>query len=185
MQYLKDMGFVIRRINFGESDRYITLFTQKNGKVEVVARGVRKITSKRSSSVELLNLVSFSAVKTSKKYSEKSSAYILTEVEPRESFSHLKNDLSQVQYVFLICELLDALCPFGQPHEDIFKLVYETLKNSATRQEEQGFHWLQVQMLGNLGFLDTRKTYETGSMDKHIEKIIERKLKTKRYFKPS
>jgi len=90
MRYLKDQGFVIRRINFGDSHRFITLFTKNNGKVEVVAKGVRKITSKRASSVELLNLIEFQSVHTSKNF-------ILTEVKLLDSFENLKQDLKNME----------------------------------------------------------------------------------------
>ena len=74
MIYLKDVGFVVKRINLGEADRFVTIFTQNNGKIEVLAKGVRKITSKRSSHIELLNLVRFHSIKTSKNI-------ILTEIQ--------------------------------------------------------------------------------------------------------
>ncbi len=94
MQYLKDKGFVLRRVNFGDSDRYITLFSENHGKVELVAKGVRKITPRRAAACELLNLVEFQSVRTAKNF-------ILTEVRLIDSFEHLKRELSHIKKVFL------------------------------------------------------------------------------------
>ena len=50
-------GLILKRANFGEADRMLTILTKNLGKISVVARGVRKITSRRAGNVELLNLV--------------------------------------------------------------------------------------------------------------------------------
>ncbi len=42
-RYWKDQGIVLKSINFGELDRIITLFTRKKGKIQVVAKGARKV----------------------------------------------------------------------------------------------------------------------------------------------
>lgn len=175
MQFLKDFGFVIRRNNFGESDRYITIFTQNHGKVEMVAKGVRKITSRRSSSVELLNLIRFQAIKTSKNY-------ILTEVESVNSYEPLKNNLRDLQILFLLCELIDKLCPLGQKHEDVFLLVKKTLERVG--EEEGAVFDFQTKMLSILGFWDGRREFRgEDDLRQFIEGVIERKIKTKTFFK--
>jgi DNA repair protein RecO (recombination protein O) len=122
MQFLKDFGFVIKRTNIGEADKFLTIYTQNNGKVEVLAKGVRKIKSRRSGSIELLNLIKFQAVKTRKNF-------ILTEVEVVNSFEEVKQDYSSVQLVFLVCELLNALCPVGEVNVQVFNLLKFTLDN--------------------------------------------------------
>lgn len=176
MQFLKDLGFIVKRTNFGESDRYITIFTKSHGKAEVVAKGVRKLTSRRASSIELLNLVRFQAVRTSKNY-------ILTEVELISSYESLKNNLSNVQILFLLCELIDKLCPLGQKHDDVFDLIKTTLTRVKTEQEPAVSDF-QKNMLSILGFWDGRKEFhDDDDIRQFIESIIERKIKTKNFFK--
>lgn len=176
MHYLKDFGFIIKRVNFGESDRYISLFTKNNGKIEVVAKGVRKITSRRASSIELLNLVRFHAVKSSKNY-------ILAEVELISSYDTLRKNLSDIQILFLLCELIDRLCPLGQKHNDVFELIGQTL-NKVKKSEEPAVTDFQTKMLSILGFWDGKKEFESDEdVRQFIEGVIERKLKTKRFLK--
>ena len=112
MRYLNDIGFVVKRVNLGEADRFITLFTKNNGKIEVLAKGVRKINSRRSSHIELLNLINFNSVKTSKNY-------ILTEVDLVSSFESRKQTLDQCETLFLLCELINALCPHEQVNREV------------------------------------------------------------------
>ncbi|KKQ96210.1 MAG: DNA repair protein RecO [Candidatus Levybacteria bacterium RIFCSPHIGHO2_02_FULL_39_36] len=175
MRYLKDQGFVIRRINFGDSHRFITLFTKNNGKVEVVAKGVRKITSKRASSVELLNLIEFQSVHTSKNF-------ILTEVKLLDSFENLKQDLKNMEKVFFTCELLDAIMPFGQKHPDVFALIKNTIPRLPETPESMIF--FQIRLLTMLGFWDKKNRFRNEEhIHQYIEQILERRLKTRNIFK--
>src|SRR3990167_5613366 len=48
---------VLKRRDFGEADRLVTFFTKRKGKVVALAKGVRKVTSRRAPNIELLNHV--------------------------------------------------------------------------------------------------------------------------------
>src|SRR3989338_4036829 len=113
MDFLKDTAFVIRRINSGEKDRFITLFTRGNGKIEVFAKGVRALSSRRASSLEPLNHIQFQAVRSH-------TNYVLTEVQLISSASALKDNLENLKLGFLVCELIDKLTRSWQPHVDVF-----------------------------------------------------------------
>lgn len=176
MQYINDAGFVLRRINFGESDRFITLFSKNNGKVKVVAKGVRKLTSRRASSVELLNLIQFQAVKSSKNF-------VLTEVKLVDSFEGLKGALLDMEKVFLICELVNSLIPEEEKHYEVFKLIHDTLYKIQKEADEQ-LNNFQTELLFLLGYWDKKKKFQNETQLKNfIENIMEKKLKTRTYFK--
>ena len=55
MRTHKTEGIIIKRRNYGEADRILTVFTKYNGKIQVKATGIRRIPSRRSAHVELLN----------------------------------------------------------------------------------------------------------------------------------
>lgn len=174
MHYLRDRAFVLRRVNFGDSDRYITLFTHGHGKVEVIARGVRKISSRRAPSIELLNLIEFQAVRTSKNF-------ILTEVKLVSSFESLKRDLENIQKAFTMCELIDAVMPYGEEHRDIFNLI-EKAANKVV-ENERNIIFFQAKLLTLLGFWDGRDSFRNPDHVRSvIEQIIERKLKSSAAF---
>jgi len=178
MRYLTDIGFVLKRTNFGDSDRYITIFTKYHGKIEVMARGVRKITSRRASHVETINLIRFQSIKGSKNF-------ILTEATVVKSYSALKNDLKCIEKIFLLCELINLLCPPHERHTEVFSL----LDNLLTKIEDSGlenvnFLAFQQNLLILLGFWDGKKEFVDDTQVRYfIENLVERKLKSKTFFK--
>ena len=42
MSLLKTSGIVIKQVNYGEADRILTILTKDVGKIQVMARGVRR-----------------------------------------------------------------------------------------------------------------------------------------------
>lgn len=171
MMYLNDTGFVLKRVNLGEADRFVTLFTRNNGKVEVLAKGVRKISSRRSSHIELLNLVRFNSIKTSKNF-------ILTEVELVNSFEKRKSTLKECEVAFFVCELIDNLCPFGQVNQELFVKVHEFLARGGI--EDQDLLVFETSILSILGYWDMEKKFNSEEESRvFIESLIERKIKSR------
>jgi DNA repair protein RecO (recombination protein O) len=56
MKNLATEGIILRRIDYGEADRIITLLTRDFGKIRVMARGVRKQKSKMAGGIELFSV---------------------------------------------------------------------------------------------------------------------------------
>ncbi|MBX4200616.1 DNA repair protein RecO [Candidatus Parcubacteria bacterium] len=54
--HYKTRGFVFKKEDRSEADRIFTLFTSDFGKIELMARGIRKMTSKLRSGIELFSL---------------------------------------------------------------------------------------------------------------------------------
>src|SRR3990167_284518 len=123
MKSLKTEGIIIRRRNIGEADRIITVFTRYNGKLRIKAPGVRKITSRRSPHIELLNLSVLTLYNSSR-----SQVPILTEAQTIYSFDIVKADLKKIGFAFYICELIDKLCPDSQENRRIFYLLRDTFE---------------------------------------------------------
>lgn len=174
MKSFRTEGIVIKRNNYSEADRIVTIFTRKNGKIKVKASGVRRITSRRSPHIELLNFCIFGL------YQGKSMA-TLTEVESVENFSSLKKDLKKIGIAYHLCELVDGLCPENQEHEDIFSLLKHTL-NRLTLEEDlvRLTYEFEIELLSLLGFYKTGDQNIKVNTRAIIETILERKLKTMR-----
>lgn len=180
MQYLNDIGFVIKRVNLGEADRFVTLFTKNNGKIEVLAKGVRKISSKRASHIELLNLINFNSVKTSRKYPSEKAPYILTEVDLVTSFEDRRETLLQCQTLFLICELVEALCPYGQRNTEVYSHIGRFIKKGDFSTE--AINSWQTNILSILGYWDDDKIFTSEKESRgFIEQLIERKIRSQSF----
>lgn len=124
MSSLTVQGIVLKRKNFGEADRVLTVLTQELGKISVIARGVRKITSRRAGNIELLNKVNLHLFKGKN--------YTLVEAESLKNYPKVKMDLIKSAWAFHIIELVDRFIP--ENHN--IKLVYPLLTASLELLEQ-------------------------------------------------
>ena len=51
----KTEGIILKRMNYGEADRILTIYTLHHGKIRAMAKGVRKLQSRKAGSLELFN----------------------------------------------------------------------------------------------------------------------------------
>lgn len=176
MRAFKTEVVVIKRRSIGEADRLLTVFTKDHGKLVIKATGVRKITSRRSSHTELLNIAALHL------YQAKGMP-VLTEIETKENFPEIKDDLSKVGFAYHICELIDGLCPENQENEKVYRLLVHTLYKLEVSDEETVvvIHDFEVQLLTLLGFwrVPEEIPVERVNTQSIIENILERKLKSK------
>lgn len=63
MKPLSTTGIILRRTNFGEADRIVTLLTPDYGKLRLMAKGVRKVKSKLAGGIELFSVSQISFIK--------------------------------------------------------------------------------------------------------------------------
>jgi DNA repair protein RecO (recombination protein O) len=169
-------GIILKRRNVGETDRILTVFTRHFGKLRVLARGVRKVSSKRAPHIEVFNRVIASLHKGSGMES-------LTEVSPIASYEAIRNDLRRVGAAYYLCELIDGLLPEGQVHEDVFLLFCDALEALANVKKERIDvlrERFAAALLRALGYLERGKKPPTGSLDSYVEQLLERHLKTVR-----
>lgn len=124
MRNFRTEGIIVKRRNLGEADRIITAVTPQYGKIHIKAGGVRKITSKRSAHIELLNSSILSLYKGS-------GMFVLTEVKMIQDFQELKNDFNKIGIAYHFCELVDSLCPENQENYTVFSLLKKTLMQLA------------------------------------------------------
>lgn len=209
MRHFKTEGIIIKRRNYGEADRILTVLTKDFGKLSIKAAGVRKITSRRSAHIELLNHSSLNL------YLGKG-MHVLTEVRMIEDHRLVKQDFAKVGLAYHMCELVDGLCPDNQENSTVFFLLKNALQALAKTQElisvpkplyteidaytigtfgvqdssgvrATGKNMLldqfEVKLLSELGYWDKNEAISE-QFDTHalIETILERKLKSHAIF---
>lgn len=202
MRSYKTEGIVIKRRNFGEADRILTVFTKNNGKIQIKAIGVRRITSRRSPHIELLNHSVLSLHRGK-------SLSILTEAQTLSDFSSIKTDLLKVGFAYHICELVDGLCAENQENMIIFNLLQNTLNrlsHSELARHERGrmvsespikkmlnqvqhgnivfiIHEFEIELLTLLGFWPKNSPTQNLNTSMFIERILERKLRSQKLLR--
>ncbi len=173
MRSFRAEGIVIKRSNYSEADRIVTIFTKRSGKIKVKAAGVRRIASKRSPHIEPLNYCIFGL------YQGKGMP-VLTEVESKESFPLLKKDLKRIGFAYHVCELIDGLCAENQENPEVFMLLGRTLRKLSKEEDLQlVIYEFELELLRLLGFhtqSDSKVKVDTQNL---IESILERSLKTR------
>lgn len=174
MHSFRTEAIIIKRKNFGEADRILTAITKSSGKIKIIAKGVRKISSKRSPHVELLNLSILNL--------HPGKMMILTEAETIYHHSGLKTDLNRSGMAFYICELVDGLVPENQENPQVYSLLKNTLLNlENTNNQRLVINKFEQDLLTLLGFWPRERIF-LENPDQFIENIMEKKIKTKKIF---
>ena len=168
-------GFILGRRNFSEADRILVLFTRDFGKISLMAKGVRKLTSRKRGGIEIFNHIKFFAVKGK-------SLDILTEVRTIDSYDEIRKDLRRVSIGYYFCEVIGKVTRDGETHQDIFGILekyFEALKTSRNLKETRLSFIKEV--LIDLGFWSS--TQKMDNPDLVLEGIVERKINSSRVGK--
>lgn len=113
-------GIVIRRTDYGESNKIITIYTRERGKIGAMARGASKPNS-RLSAVTQLFYYGYFLVQTS------SGLGTLQQGETVNSMRAIREDIFATAYASYIVELLDKSVEDKKPNPYLFELLYQTL----------------------------------------------------------
>jgi len=175
----KSEGIVLKRINFGETDKIVTIFSKHYGKVTLLAKGIRRLTSRKRGNLEIFNQVAFFAAKGK-------GLDIVTEVELLKSFSSWRKDLPKVALAYQLCEMVDRLTVEGSEQEEVYELLISYLSNlsSVTPTNQNTFlNSFGINLLKLLGFWPKEKPFPTNlRVSVFIEGIIEKELKAKKFL---
>jgi DNA repair protein RecO (recombination protein O) len=113
-------AIVIRTREYGESDRLITLFSREKGKLEAVAKGVRKPKSSQRGGTQLFTYADFLLYRGK-------NLDTVNQVQAKESFVHLWNDFDRTIAASCMVELLDVATTREQPEPELFFLTLSFL----------------------------------------------------------
>jgi len=170
----KAEGIILKRRNVGETDRIVTIFTKEYGKIRVIAKGIRRIHSRRAPYLEI-----FSQVKLIIHHGRLLDS--VSEVEGINDFHSLKSDLRKVSLAYLVCELVDTLLAERQEHRDVFELMRATLakleENKSDPPADLGRHFA-LELLWLLGFLPRGQVLTGRKLQDFIENLAEKHLRT-------
>lgn len=120
--HYRTKGFILKKENRGEADQIFTIFTKDFGRLEVLAKSIRKITSKLRSGAEIFYLSEIEFV-------QGKSFKTLTDAIALEKFEKLKNNLLKLNIAYRISEAFDSLVREEGADEKIWELLKETFKN--------------------------------------------------------
>lgn len=168
-------GVILKRRNYQESDRVITIFTRGYGKITAIAKGVRKVSSRRAGHLEVFTQARFVF------YQGKTWDHI-TEVFSLAQFESFRRDLTRASFAYYACELLDYLLPDRQSHEYVYDRFIRSLQTVSMQSSvidlQKEIYEFALHILRLLGFLPESHYVHESSIHRFVESITERKLKT-------
>jgi DNA repair protein RecO (recombination protein O) len=136
---------VIRRSDFGEADRMLTLITPQ-GKRRVVAKGARKTTSRLAGHIELFT-------HTTLLLAVGRNLDIVTQSVILHSFDNLRGDLKRIGAAYYAAELIDRLVEEDDENRPAFDLLVATLQTiDTTRNLNLALRFYELRLLGYLGY---------------------------------
>ena len=168
MRTYSDEGIVLARRNFGEADRILSIYSKNHGRISVIAKGIRKLTSRKRGHLEVFSYIRFQAV-------EGHGIGILTEVETINSFESFKKDLKKVSLAYFFCEVIGKITHEHERNDGIFELILNYLEKL---QFEDRLKSLRMNFILDLlviaGFWPKEK--KLVNPDEKLEEVIERSI---------
>lgn len=143
---LKVEAVVLRHSDYGEADRLLTIFTREQGKLRAIAKGVRKMQSRKAGHLEPFTQVALMLA-------QGHDLWIVTQAEAIKSLQPLREDLTRIGYAGYVVELLDRFTYEEGQNWQLYQLLVETLKRLS--QEEEAFvpvRYYEMRLLDLLGF---------------------------------
>lgn len=170
MKTYKVEAIILKRQNYSEADKILTIFSKEKGKFKVIAKGVRKITSRRAGSLELFNHLSLVVC-------EGNGIDSVIEVNVLNSFQSWRGNLRSIGVAYYLCELVDRLTVEEQEHRVVFLTLLESLKANSSQKARKTILSFEKQLLNLLGFgIPQKYLKETESLKAYIEEITEKKI---------
>ena len=114
-------AIVLKRSDMGEADRLLTVYTPGPGKLRLLAKGVRKIASRKAGHVELFLHAEFQVA-------QGHTWDIVTQAETLHAFRALREDLWRTGYASYCAELLDRFAEEEGENRPLFDLALATLE---------------------------------------------------------
>lgn len=137
---------VLKRMDFGEADRILTVYTRDVGKLRAIAKGVRRTTSRSAGHLEPFTLADV-------QFARGRELDVVAQAETVAAFRHVREDVTLTSYAYYLAEITDLLTEDRSENAAVF----EALAQSFTALD-QGVEprlvviTFQVHLLDALGY---------------------------------
>jgi len=139
-------AIVLRRKDFGEADRLLTLFTPEAGKIQAIAKGIRKLKSRKAGHLELYTRANLLVARGR-------DMDIITQAETVEAYRPLREELLRSTYGSYCVELLDKFTPDEAENRPLYDLLAQALGWLAeARDLALTTRYYELQLLGMAGY---------------------------------
>jgi DNA repair protein RecO (recombination protein O) len=120
MQNIVTPGIILKRVEYGEADRILTIYTRELGKISAIAKGSRKPTSRKSGHLEVGNIINF-------EFAPGKDLYIMTSAKTETYYDY--KDLSAMRKLFLWLEIIDKIIHDSERNANIYEVIIKGLRS--------------------------------------------------------
>jgi DNA repair protein RecO (recombination protein O) len=139
-------GVILRRSDFGEADRLLTMMTPHRGKIRGLAKGVRKPKSRKAGHVELLMRTDFFLAVGR-------SLDIITQAQVIEPYRPLREDIRRITYGYYFSELVDRFMGENEENQAVYQLLCRGLGwLCTTRDFMRTARYFELHLLESVGY---------------------------------
>lgn len=141
------LAIVLKRRDWQEYDQIISIYTVRQGKLDILAKGVKKIISKNSAHLEPFSLVEVNLV-AGKELDR------LTTVQPVEIFKKIRQDLRKSLVAGYAVDFLNKMVPIEEKDEKIWDMLLSWLSflHQTTQINDNLLYGFVIKTLSLLGF---------------------------------
>ncbi len=142
----KTEAIVIKKTKLGEADKILTFYTPHLGKIQAVAKGVRRTRSKMSGHLELLTHSQLSLARGK-------NLDTVTGSQTINGFFRIKNDLGLSSYALYISELVNRFTEDNIEDHPLFKLIIDTFLNLESADDKDlTLRYFELHLLDRAGY---------------------------------
>jgi DNA repair protein RecO (recombination protein O) len=123
-------AIVLRRVEYGDYDLIITLFTPDQGKVSVIAKSAKKSTKRFPGILELFARLEV----VIRRGRRKGGLAVLQEASLTAAFFHIRESILKTAYASYWAELLNIWLEEGQPQSALYRLLAHVLEELDARR---------------------------------------------------
>ncbi len=139
-------AIVLRRINVGETDRIVTLYSREKGKLSAVAKGARRPLSKLAAATEPLTYGKYFAAAGRE-------LDVITQAESQASFPSIRRDLDRIGHATYLVELVNAMVEERDPNYELFDTLLSALYlTDGGADPEIVARYFDLQMMSMTGY---------------------------------
>lgn len=171
-------AIVVSRRDYAEADRIVTLFTKEKGKLTVLAKGARKLNSKRLGSLEIGTMIRALII-------DGKSMDILSQTTIVDTYQSLRLTLPSITRLYQLLEVVDKLTADGQEQPEVYNTIINTLDKLNTPTSSRKTVLLEAfqAITAELGFATHQPVTEL-NLKARIETIADKKLHAKDFLMP-
>lgn len=168
-------GFILVRRNYGEADRILDIYSKENGKISLIAKGVRRPGSRKRGHLEIFSKIKFQAANGK-------GIAIMTEAETIDGYGSIRKSIKKISLAYYFVEVLSKATHEGEENSELFDFVCNVMEKLKTAKKLRDLRLEFVTgILKILGYWPKNKTID--SPDERLDEVLERQIYSKRVGK--